>query len=138
MVAVVITFVFLAALLAVTGSGLAAPLAGIFRSLAGFHWPVIRTVIFCLSGVGVCSSTTTVEKKPELMSLERKSPTCCESRIEARRARSPRRFMEMVSMREPGGAAFAMMNSESRYGGWLVLRYWRKPRSRSTFGSVAR
>ena len=39
----------------------------------GFHRALMRTMIFWRSGVGVCSSATTVEKKPEAFSFERKS-----------------------------------------------------------------
>src|SRR5438445_8919681 len=63
------------------------------RPGADFHWALIRRLILCRSGVGFCSSTTTVEKKPELINFERKSTTCCESLMNRRRARSQRRFM---------------------------------------------
>src|ERR1043165_7044894 len=39
--------------------------AGTFKSLGCFHWPIIRTVMFCRSGGGVCLSTTMLENKPE-------------------------------------------------------------------------
>src|SRR5947209_5456161 len=81
--------------------------------LGSLHWAVRRTTIFCRSGVGVCSSTTTEEKRPESISLERNSTTCWESLMPARRERSPRRFMERDSMRAPLGAALAMANRGS-------------------------
>ena len=43
----------------------------------------MRMLTFCLSGVGVCSSTTTLENRPDWISFVRKSPTCVPSRMEA-------------------------------------------------------
>jgi len=43
------------------------------RVPTGFHCAVMRTVTLCRSGAGDCSSSTTVEKKPESISFERNS-----------------------------------------------------------------
>ena len=84
---------------------------GIFRptrAAAGFHWALIRTVTRCRSGVGACSSTTTVAKKPESISFLRNSVTCVAICIPPRRLTSPRRVMARDSIFAPPGAALAM------------------------------
>ena len=83
------------------------------RSPVGFHWAAIRTATDCPLGEGVCSSTVTEAKKPESMSFERKSRTCCESLMDPRKERSPRRFMERDSTRVPG-AEVAIIEMASR------------------------
>ena len=90
------------------------PIESDCRSLAGFHCAAIRTATFWRSGVGVCSSTATLEKNPESMSFDLKATTCWPSRMEPRKERSPRRFIEIESNFVPGGAAFASRNRASK------------------------
>src|ERR1019366_4579828 len=105
---------FFGRVLAFFSSSAVGPIERNCRSLAGFHCAVIRTVTFCRSGVGVCSSTATLEKNPESMSFDRNPTTCVPSFMEPRKARSPRRFIETESSLLPGGTAFASRNSASR------------------------
>ena len=100
--------------LAFSMSSAVGPIESDCRSLAGFHCAAIRTATFWRSGVGVCSSTATLEKNPESMSFDLNATTCWPSFMEPRNVRSPRRFMESESTFVPGGAAFASRNSASR------------------------
>ena len=84
----------LAGILDFSGSFRAGSITGGLRSPVGFHCALMRTATDCPSGERDCSSTVTVAKKPESISFDRKSRTCCESLMDPRKERSPRRFME--------------------------------------------